>query len=771
MLLAALLALSRQAAIDFRDGLVIGRTAVGGRVPVVLDAINGKMVAGEPVSPRAGDALKLPSGQDGIWKGTTAGSDGWFSGQELEGAGYLYSTVDSPEERTMLLEAVGDNFVYVNGVPRTGDPYGYGYLRLPVRLRKGTNEFLFSVGRGRLKARLLEPSAPMQLDVADATMPDVIPTDKGTLFGAVVVENNTDRDVTGLTIDCAAAGKDIRTTLPSIPAYGVRKVRFDFPAGAKDLDLVLLRDGKPVHSAKVQVRQRKATETYKRTFESSIDGSVQYYCVNPSSKPDKTNALILSVHGASVEATSQADAYTSKPWATLVAATNRRPYGFDWEDWGRWDALEVLAHAGARIPHDSSRVVLTGHSMGGHGTWSIGSLYPDRFGAIAPSAGWISFWSYAGGWEPRNPTAPEALLRRSMSPSDTLARITNLYAQKVYILHGDADDNVPVEQARTMRNVLAKLGIDFGYHEEKGAGHWWGNQCVDYPDLMATLESARISDFANVDFTTPDPAVSAKCGWLRIDQQERPRIVSHVAGDLETLKTENVRALTILKRLPSLTLDGTKFSSVAEGATFIKTPEGWRAGELPKTSRHVGLMGPLKQAFAHKFVLVYGTAGTSDESRWARAKARYDAETFYYRGNGSVEIVSDEQFLKDGFPGRNVIVYGNAATNRAWRRLLADAPVRVGRGVVRVGDHTLNGEGNAAAFVYPSEGRLVAGIGGAGLAGMRLTDRLPIFTSGTAYPDWVVLGSEAATLGTKGILGAGYFSPAWTLEGGEAAWK
>jgi len=26
----------------------------------------------------------------------------------------------------------------------------------------------------------------------------------------------------------------------------------------------------------------------------------------------------------------------------LVAPTNRRPYGYDWEDWGRADALEVL---------------------------------------------------------------------------------------------------------------------------------------------------------------------------------------------------------------------------------------------------------------------------------------------------------------------------------------------------------------------------------------------------------------------------------------------
>ena len=53
-------------------------------------------------------------------------------------------------------------------------------------------------------------------------------------------------------------------------------------------------------------------------------------------------ALFLSVHGASVEATNQARAYAQKDWGHLVAPTNRRPYGFSWEDWGRMDALEVL---------------------------------------------------------------------------------------------------------------------------------------------------------------------------------------------------------------------------------------------------------------------------------------------------------------------------------------------------------------------------------------------------------------------------------------------
>jgi len=74
-------------------------------------------------------------------------------------------------------------------------------------------------------------------------------------------------------------------------------------------------------------------------------------------------AFVLSVHGAAVEATNQAGSYENKSWAHIVAPTNRRSYGFDWEDWGRLDALEVMADFTRRYPTDPERVYLTGHSI------------------------------------------------------------------------------------------------------------------------------------------------------------------------------------------------------------------------------------------------------------------------------------------------------------------------------------------------------------------------------------------------------------------------
>lgn len=91
-----------------------------------------------------------------------------------------------------------------------------------------------------------------------------------------------------------------------------------------------------------------------------------------------------------MQAIRHAGSYSKKSWLHLVAPINRRPFGFDWEDFGRADAIEVLELAQAKLRHDPSRIYLTGHSMGGHGTWHIGSTFPDRFAAIGPSAGWVS---------------------------------------------------------------------------------------------------------------------------------------------------------------------------------------------------------------------------------------------------------------------------------------------------------------------------------------------------------------------------------------------
>jgi hypothetical protein len=65
----------------------------------------------------------------------------------------------------------------------------------------------------------------------------------------------------------------------------------------------------------------------------------------------------------------------------------------------------------------------------------------------------------------------------------------------------------------------------------------------------------------------------------------------------------------------------------------------------------------------------------------------------------------------------------------------------------------------------------VAVVAGTGLTGLRLTNRLPYFLSGTGYPDCLVIGPEVLATGTEGIIAAGYFGNDWDVASGDFAWN
>ncbi|MBM3824450.1 MAG: alpha/beta hydrolase [Verrucomicrobia bacterium] len=793
--------------IEFTSGLGLRGGARAGRVAFRPDEVERLMVTGEWKAPREGETLASDGTHRVAWERVVADTNGVFFGTAFRG-GYFFVSLTADEERIMLLEASGHNLVYVNGEPRAGDVYQNGYVALPVQLRRGTNEFLFATGRGSLRAKLVRPPSSVFFDLRDPTLPDLVRGERMETRGAVLVVNATTQDARGLTLRSQSPGGRASTTrLPTIPPLTTRKVGFEIRhsgvAATNRVDFMLELNGGHRRShdhrdrKSVSLRLREPGQTRRVTFVSEIDGSVQYYALNPA-LPDlharRPLALVLSTHGASVEAQGQADAYTPKTWAHLVAPTNRRPYGFDWEDWGRMDAMEVLSLAQETLGTDRSLTFLTGHSMGGHGAWQLAAHFPDRFAAVAPSAGWVSFFSYAGGRRDDSTNAVRSLLRRASTPSDTLAMSSNYLHHGVYVLHGDADDNVPVREARTMRSVLEKFHRDFKYHEQPGAGHWWGNACVDWPPLFDLFARRRIpsaGSVTSVQFTTTNPGISARAHWLGIEAQERFLAPSTVRAEWDggsrriVASTDNASRLSFAwdwapkGEAPSFVIDGQTLAKLSPRRLgfvhFRKEGGSWRESDpvsLDWKGPHRN--GPFKEAFRHRMMFVYGTKGTPEENAWAYAKARFDAESFWYRGNGSVDVLPDLEFDPRRDSDRSVILYGHADANAAWEPLLGVSPVQVRRGHLVVGGETRRGDDLAALFLRPRPGShraCVAVVAGTGLVGLRLTDRIPYFLAGVALPDWTVWTPRTLREGPDGVLGAGFFGQDWGVESGESAWN
>ncbi len=783
--------------IVFRSGFVLPRAERSRRSMFHRDPVEEAIVKGEWSPP----TVPGPGPGGAAWKPAVADTNGLFTNAELEG-GWLDCQINSDRDQIRLLRAAGQEVVYVNGEPRPGDPYSNGILEFPVRLHEGANDFLFQVNRGRLSAKLTDSPKPVLLDLGDVTIPDILHGQTEPQWGAVVIVNCTTNALQRLSLRAALQGGGaMDNPLPSIPPLSSRKVPFRFKPHWTDrtnrLELKLtLRtpEGNAIDNAALAPSLKREDEHYNQTFVSDIDGSVQYFAVAPA-KPfpgEKAGALVLSTHGASVEASNQAGAYQSKSWATVVAPTNRRPYGFDWEDWGQLDALEVLNLAMARFNIDPRQVYLTGHSMGGHGAWHLGVTYPDRFAAVAPSAGWISFWSYGGVERSTNADGVERMLQRASDPGDTLGLVSNCLHFGVYILHGAEDDNVPVTEARAMRDRLSQFHHDFMYHEQPGAGHWWGNQCVDWPPLFDFLARHRLpADDAvdNINFTTMNPGDSATSHWVTIWSQQHPLEKSFVDAHYDPIRraidaaTTNVfrLALHVSKIAPDgvalVTLDGQTLGTTHGAlAWFVRDESGhWTASDPPPPdAKSPDRYGPFKNAFGHRMILVYATHGSSEENAWAAAKARFDAETWWYRANGSVDVIPDRDFDASKDRDRGVVLYGNADNNTAWRALLADSPVQVHHGQVQIGSHQYQGDDLACLFCRPRWGSKRASIvviSGSGLVGERLTTRAPYFIAGIEYPDVTLYGPETLASGSAGVRTVGFFAPDWLVENGDFVWR
>ena len=205
----------------------------------------------------------------------------------------------------------------------------------------------------------------------------------------------------------------------------------------------------------------------------------------------------------------------------MAAPTNRRPYGFDWQDWGRRDAYEVLERAQGQTGVSLLNVHVTGHSMGGHGTWHFAVNDPDGFASAAPSAGWISFDTYGG--RPEGPLTQ--LWRAADRASLTLGLLPNLKTLPLYVLHGDEDDNVPPGQARRMQKALEDIATDATFHFEPGKGHWWngdaapGADCVDWLPIFEMFRRSRVPEAPEaIDVTFADLSLDDVHHWVQVDQ-------------------------------------------------------------------------------------------------------------------------------------------------------------------------------------------------------------------------------------------------------------
>jgi pimeloyl-ACP methyl ester carboxylesterase len=724
---------------------------------------------------------------------------------------FAFAEIEVPGERRALIVAERVGTFFLNAREHYGGPYGHDFVRVPVVLNKGKNRVVLSLtgfAGHRFRFEVLPVPAPVML-LHDYTGPDLFEQETGEFWAGVTVLNATSTGVKGATIrvgdGSAVAVREFGIT--DLAPLCVKKVpvRLEVtspPGEVEEISVpVSVTHGDITHTDSMRLRLRTPGQSHKRTFISEIDGSCQYYAVLPPEgyEPSGDYALILSLHGAGVRAEGQVDAYKPKPWAFVVAPTNRRPFGFDWQDWGRLDALEVLDIALETMPIDPARVYLTGHSMGGHGAWHVGLNHADLFAAMAPEAGWTSFelyipWFLQKGYiygDPRQVGMRDLALRED-KPLNFVENALNL---PIFILHGGGDDNVPTMHSRMFAERLEALAYDYEYYEVPGRGHWWHDDsldvsCVDYPRVMDFLESKKSKpDPRWVRLKTVNLATSSRAHWLEITRQGEPMketyISAHVLGedalgDQRVLISEARNVQEFRLRRPRLfqgadaiqvVVDGTPHEvNLREGETAVF---GRRAGEfrpgptnrsgLAKTA---GLYGPIKQAYFSPFVLVYGTGRHRDVTLH---QARSQAARWWRRGNGYVDVIPDTCVTDSVVANCNLILFGNRFTNSVLARIERDLPIQVGQDGVKIGSNMVSGA-CAAMFVYPNplnpDKLVVVHAGTDRERDQILSDYFKTLYAGAGLPDYLIYDHGVLNRGWASVLCTGFFDSNWRVDPG-----
>ena len=145
----------------------------------------------------------------------------------------------------------------------------------------------------------------------------------------------------------------------------------------------------------------------------------------------------------------------------FIIVSPQCPDGDWWTEKGE-TLIHLLDDIQAGYAVDPNRVYLTGLSMGGYGTWTLGAAYPDRFAAMVPICG--------GG-------------KRFMA--------WKLKDVPVWAFHGGKDNVVPLSESEEMVDAVKRRGGRAKLTVYPEAGHDSWTATYDNPELYKWLLGHR----------------------------------------------------------------------------------------------------------------------------------------------------------------------------------------------------------------------------------------------------------------------------------------
>ncbi|MHC4916402.1 MAG: carboxylesterase family protein, partial [Planctomycetota bacterium] len=261
---------------------------------------------------------------------------------------------------------------------------------------------------------------------------------------------------------------------------------------------------------------------YSRTCD---DGQPLPISLPPNYNPEQAYPLVIFLHGSG--GSWNKECFRSAPSAEpyiQIAGDWRGPECRNYSGLAERDVLDAIDFVKANFSVDPDRVHLFGHSIGGYASWRFGSLYADRFAAVAPFAG--------------------------MRQGYPLGNLINL---PLKAFHGEKDPACHPRSATSPVTQLRKLGARASFRIYPGGKHWVYGAPGDAVRWMLRQPPRKTPD--SVDHSTRWVTRGrGRSYWAEIlemsDAHAWARVKLTAKADRVTGTTHNVRVLRLA--LPEL---------------------------------------------------------------------------------------------------------------------------------------------------------------------------------------------------------------------------
>ncbi len=745
----------------------------------MIDPLEASFLDGSFIVPGDGVSVDGRNGKPVAWRYMDIGSN--RHSFEVEPGSWLYIPLEDLPEGPALIDISGHERFYINREARSGRPASAGMMKYPVNLSEGANELLILAEKDLVTVKvqpLGESDQKIQFLHYDRVLPwlddlkdvdvevSLLLVNAGDSMSDLRVATKTRFEPLNKWADYpddAVAGVWQYQPVESVPAWSMAKVpmrvigppphkRTGFPYPV-DVQLQRASDGEVLAEFVFSLSARQPGNHELRTYRDSLGTVQSYMALPPAASATSSPPAIVALPTTLRSVHKTAYAFEEGPDELVIVPGTRRP-GLGTTSIGRSQIGETVEHVRTLHPMNEKQMAIVGYADGGRAAWGMAQRHPGMFSGVVPIGTDV-------------PLQEEASLSANIDGIDVVFR------------HGEGDTQVDPLMASRMEKSRHDCSGRTLINIESGVDRWWGAATITddklYDFLFQNQEKSD-QDIETIDLVLDHTTHPHDDHWVVVHQHDDyshpARLNASRDRDRVEIRTDNVRQLLIRGDLLgasaplAIDIDGTSLSidPTNDVHCLHKGSTGWAIVEASDSFGKNHLRNHYEDLFNKPLLMVYGTACSTEAARNNWVKARFDAEKFWRLADGSARLVPDKAVNTEMLEGVNVILYGNADTNSVWSELLADSPINVNKGSVRMGNRNWEGDDLIARFIRPLPGDqsgVVVAIGTSGDIASSVAQQVLVTDPRVNVTDWTIMNSDS--LGSA-PLAAGEFNRDWKIE-------